>query len=188
MNKIRCFISIDIDPPVKKIIKDFVSFNLKQHIQGRVRWVNPDNLHLTLSFLGDISKDMIPLVKDAIKKVSMESEPFKIELSDLGCFPNFQNPRVLWIGIKEQPILHQIKRNIDRELDNLGVAYDKKSFSPHLTIGRIKGPVKMDWGNLKALDFKAFFIVREILFMESRLYPEGPVYNQIFGGLLTKSI
>jgi 2'-5' RNA ligase len=106
--------------------------------------------------------------------------PFHAELSGFGFFPSFKNPKVFWIGIKEQPELLKLKQDIDKGLDNFNIFYDKKPFSPHLTIGRIKSLLKIKPEIAEALDFKASFLVTKIHLMKSDLMPGGPVYSNLY--------
>ena len=105
----RCFISIELAPSIKNSINDFVQENhLKEYFSG-VRWVKPHNLHITLAFLGEISVDEVSSVKKMLDNISLKQMSFPIELSGVGSFPGFKNPKVLWIGIKEQPKLVTLK-------------------------------------------------------------------------------
>ncbi|MGI5858414.1 MAG: RNA 2',3'-cyclic phosphodiesterase [Tepidanaerobacteraceae bacterium] len=176
----RCFISIELAPSIKNSINDFVQENhLKEYFSG-VRWVKPHNLHITLAFLGEISVDEVSSVKKMLDNISLKQMSFPIELSGVGSFPGFKNPKVLWIGIKEQPKLVTLKKHIDKGLDAFNISYDKKPFSPHLTIGRIKTPIKLKPQIAETLDFVASFSVTEIHLMKSDLLPEGPVYTELY--------
>ena len=101
-------------------------------------------------------------------------------MSGVGFFPNFKNPKVFWIGIKEQPQLFTLKKLIDNGLDNINIHYDNKPFSPHLTIGRIKTPLKIKPEIGEALVFEASFLVTEIHLMKSDLLSGGPVYTDLY--------
>lgn len=175
----RCFISIELEPSIKDSINDFVQQNnLKEYFSG-TKWVKPDNLHITLAFLGEISVDEVSSIKRMLENIPPKHMPFPVELSGLGFFPSLKNPKVFWIGIKEQPELLKLKQNIDKGLDELNISYDKKPFSPHLTIGRIKTPLKIRPEIMGALDFKASFLVTEIHLMKSDLLPAGPIYSGV---------
>lgn len=178
--KVRCFISIELESSIKNNINDFILQNNLSKIFSGVRWIKPDNLHITLAFLGDISADRISDVKKILTKIAPNHMPFSIDLSDLGFFPNLKNPRVLWIGIKEQPNLLKLKDDIDRRLDAFNISYDKKPFSPHLTIGRIKNPLKIEPKAVAELEFKVSFLVTEIYLMKSDLSPTGASYTNLY--------
>jgi len=175
----RCFIAINLDTAVKANIKEFIQQNnLSKNFIG-IKWVKPENLHITLAFLGEITTNQASIIKRMLENVSSKNEPFTIELFDIGFFPNKKNPKVFWIGIKKQPKLLKLKHDIDKGLTEHNINFDKKPFSPHLTIGRIKSPLKIESGIVEALDFKASFLATEMFLMKSDLFSDGPVYSEL---------
>ncbi|HHY42256.1 MAG TPA: RNA 2',3'-cyclic phosphodiesterase [Thermoanaerobacterales bacterium] len=176
----RCFIAINLDSSVKAEIKDFILQNhLNQKFEG-IKWVRPENFHITLAFLGEITDEDILSVKNMLENVASKHASFPIELSGTGFFPNIKNPKVFWLGIKEQPILLKLKQDIDRGLTECNIQYDRKPFSPHLTIGRFKTPLIIKPETVKIQDFKASFLVTEIFLMKSELFSDGPVYTELY--------
>jgi 2'-5' RNA ligase len=134
--------------------------------------------------LGEISVDEVSSVKKMLDKISLKQMSFPVELSGVGFFPTIKNPKVLWIGIKEQPELLKLKKLVENGLDAVNISYDKKPFSPHLTIGRTKTPLKIEPKIVEALDFEASFSVTEIHLMKSDLLPGGPVYIDLYNAKL----
>ncbi len=176
----RCFIAINLNPSVKADIKAFIQENnLYQNLKG-VKWVKPENFHITLAFLGEISDKQAFTIKEMLENISTKHEAFSIELSGSGFFPNIKKPKVFWLGIKEQPKLLKLKNDIDKGLTECNIQYDKKPFSPHLTIGRIKSPIKIKPEILEELNFNTCFWVTEIFLMKSDLFPDGPVYSELY--------
>lgn len=178
--KVRCFISIELESSIKNNINDFILQNNLKKIFSGIRWIKPDNLHITLAFLGDIPTDGISDVKKILTEIAQNHMPFYIELSGLGFFPNLKHPRVLWIGIKEQLNLLKLKDDIDKKLDVFDISYDKKPFSPHLTIGRIRDTFKIEPRAVAELEFKDSFLVTEIYLMKSDLSPTGANYTNLY--------
>jgi len=176
----RCFIAIDLDTSVKDNIREFIELNRLSQIFNNAKWVKPKNFHITLAFLGEITSSQVSNIKEILENISSKHEPFTIELSNLGFFPNRKNPKVFWIGINEQLKLSMLKDDIDRSLTELNVNFDKKPFSPHLTIARFKSPQKIKFEALEALDFRDSFLVNEILLMKSDLFSDGPVYSKLY--------
>jgi len=176
----RCFIAIDLDKTVKDNIKEFIKYKNLSQILKDVKWVKPENFHITLAFLGEVTIDQASTVKDLLEIVSSKYEPFVIELAHFGFFPNRKNPKVFWIGIKEQPKLLKLKYDIDKGLSDCNINFDKKPFSPHLTIGRIKSPVKIESKIVDTLNFKDSFLASEIQLMKSDLFSDGPVYSKLY--------
>ena len=186
--KMRCFISIELDPMTKQIIEDFIRKDNMEKLFREMKWVKPSNLHITLAFLGEISSNKILSVQKMLTDISKKHTSFSIKFSGLGFFPNLKNPRVFWIGIKEQPELWRLKNAIDRGLDILNISYDKKPFSPHLTIGRLKSRTKIESEKLEQVDFKTSFLVKEIHLMKSELSSSGPTYMSLHRALFRNCV
>jgi 2'-5' RNA ligase len=115
-----------------------------------------------------------------MKKISSRHKAFTIRLSGFGCFPDRKSPRVIWIGVQKSRPLYNLKKDIDAELDNLGLTYDKKPFLPHLTIGRVKTPADLKPAIFEVPDFSASFAASEIHLLKSDLFRDGPVYTDVF--------
>lgn len=179
----RVFISIELEDDIKEKICNLVS-HLKQN-NSNIRWVKPENLHITLAFLGEICNKKIPVLCRGLQRVSKTHNSFKITFSNLGFFPNPRNPRVLWIGIERNNKLYNLKQDIDNVLDELGIYFNKKPFLPHLTIGRIKTKI-INYEYFSSINFKSSTEVKGINLMESKLYKTGPIYNSLFEVSLKK--
>src|SRR5713101_1033149 len=138
-NLIRTFVCIEIPESIKDRI-DRLQKTLRQ-IDAQVRWTKPSNIHLTLKFLGGVAPTRIERVAKAVGRAASGIHHFEIEVSGAGCFPSPRSPRVLWIGLPHAPEqLKQLYANIEDELAGEGFAREKRKFSPHLTIGRIRNP------------------------------------------------
>ncbi|ADL07973.1 RNA 2',3'-cyclic phosphodiesterase [Thermosediminibacter oceani] len=176
MNSIRCFISIELDPATRKSVSQFVD-KLK-FLEG-IKWVSEENYHITLAFMGELPVDKVPLVCDTLNSISARHRPFILNLHGSGFFPNTKNPKVFWIGIEKSDELYRLREDIDKTLRALNIDFDPKPFSPHLTIGRIKS--RLDPSLIpREADFSVSFTVKELYFMKSQLFKEGPVYTEIF--------
>ena len=104
-------------------------------------WTKPSNIHLTLKFLGGVETARINRVLKAVERASTGISPFEVEVSGAGCFPSPRSPRVLWVGIAVVPeALKNLYANIEHELAREGFPREKRAFSPHLTIGRMRSP------------------------------------------------
>lgn len=107
--------------------------------QGNISWIKPQNLHLTLKFLGDILPAQLNEIKRTIRKISEASFGFKIKLIDAGVFPNLTTGGIIWIGNQEAPgELKQIVERLETGLSLLGIKKEKRDFRAHITIGRFK--------------------------------------------------
>ncbi len=176
---IRTFICIEIPQSIKERINRLQE-NLRQ-IDAQISWTKPSNIHLTLKFLGGVEVARIERVKKALERAVSGICPFEVEVSGSGCFPSARSPRVLWVGFSNVPErLQQIYSNIEDELAREGFGREKRKFSPHLTIGRIRTPHNAA-RVAEALIASGFeseaFITTEVILMRSDLKPTGSVYT-----------
>jgi 2'-5' RNA ligase len=132
----RAFIAIDLPSNIKGEISK-IQDKLKTNL-ARVNWIKAQNLHLTLKFLGQISPEQLDAVTRIITEISQTTVTFKIRLDDLGVFPNLHDARIIWVGIKQDTQLKQIVRLLETKIADMGIAKEKRDFSAHISIGRIK--------------------------------------------------
>lgn len=177
----RVFIGIEISEPIKaELIR--LQAELRQ-ARAEVTWTKPENIHLTLRFLGEIEERRFAELKQLCAETAAAFQPFTLRLKDIGYFPNFRQPRVVWVGLAgEMEVATQLQKRLDAELIARGFNQEEKPFKPHLTIGRVKS-VK----NMKPLVAKAdmyrlpelAFEVGEIVLFKSELHPAGADYTAL---------
>jgi len=102
-----------------------------------VRWVPPNNIHLTIKFLGDVSPTNMEMLMKMLKLEVSQVPHFSVSVGELGAFPTLKRPRVLWIGIQAPPQLASLVHLVEAETDKLGYVNEERPFSPHLTLGRV---------------------------------------------------
>jgi 2'-5' RNA ligase len=181
MSHFRTFIAIEIGLEVKSRAAALIS-RLRES-GAKVSWTRPENLHLTLKFLGDTPDTRIPEVCRAVAKVASRAQPITIGFRQAGAFPKLERPRTLWIGVEEgMTELLALQENLEDELAELGFPRERRRFSPHLTIGRVRssGPSALALGELlrREQGFVAGETVAdEIEVMASFLSPQGPTYQ-----------
>jgi len=178
---IRTFIAIEIDQNLKKILTD--AQNRFKEIDCSVKWVRPENMHLTLKFLGDVPVKKIDLLKHSLKKIFFMPS-FETELTELGGFPSIERPRILWAGLSdEQGYLTTLVKTLEHDLGKIGFRKDRKSFHPHLTIGRIRTPKNIDRLSKTISDYPLPSgmkqTVRTVTLYQSTLTPTGPIYEPL---------
>ena len=179
--RIRSFISFDISSgEILKKIQDVQEKLVETEADLKV--VKPKNIHITMRFLGEISSETIEKVIEQIEEI--KSQSFDIEFKGIGTFPNIKYPRVIWIGIKKgSNELKEIYTQLEPRLNKIGFNPDKKGFSPHLTIARLRSSRnrKTLTDILRHLEFLEIGIIRaEILKLKkSTLTPSGPIYSTI---------
>ena len=134
MPKFRGFIAIDINPTPK-----IIQFEKEIENTGAdVKLVKPENIHITLKFLGDVDEEKIDQIEKIINDSSKNTDPFTIKLKGSGVFPNQNYIKVIWIGIKQGEPIGIIAGKIDEQLSKMGFKKEKRGFSPHLSIARVK--------------------------------------------------
>lgn len=176
--ELRCFIAVALPETVKDSLGDVL--NILRKSPASVRWIPPENIHLTIKFLGQTDQSLITPMKESLNKKLLTYKPFYITITDVGCFPNERRPRLVWIGIKRSESLSNLQKEIDADLVKFGFSLEKREFSPHLTIGRVKaqhdlpGMLRM----LKELRSSSFanMEVKSISLMQSILKPAGAQY------------
>jgi 2'-5' RNA ligase len=146
----------------------------------KIRWVNPRNLHLTLRFLGEISRSQVETVCLAVRCAAARVDAFSIRFSGAGCFPSARRPKVFWVGIAETKDLLRLFEAVEEELFCAGFPREIRPFSPHLTVGRLRvdraSPALTD--ALTRAEFEAApFLVTHVTVMKSDLKKSGAVYT-----------
>jgi 2'-5' RNA ligase len=178
MEHFRTFIALEIKENIKELL-----VSVQQKIgskTGGIKWVKPNNLHLTLKFLGPTREDKIEDISDILINTADNLNSFNMSVSGLGAFPSSNNSKVIWAGLKADDVLYKLQKDIDISLDFLGFAKEKRPFSPHLTIGRVRdsrAKKKLRDAFEQVRTEPGSFEAENITFYKSDLMPEGPVYT-----------
>lgn len=180
---IRTFVAVELAPSVQQAL-DSVQRKLRQ--EGvPVRWVAPEKIHLTLKFLGEIPLQQAKAVGDAAARVAVESQPFDLEAVGVGVFPNERRPRVIWVGVEgDVGDVCRLQAHLENSCAGLGFPPERRPFSPHLTLGRVRRRARPDelrrLGRIvAALQVPSLgrWHVDEFVVMRSDLRPSGPIYT-----------
>jgi 2'-5' RNA ligase len=181
MAAIRSFICIVLPEELKAKIAELQSGLKREPVS--VSWTKPENVHLTLKFLGDVEETRLEQVKEAISQTAQAHARFELIAHSCGVFPNEKNPRVLWVGLKDESgVLSPLVAEIEERLSRIGFAKEDRPFRVHLTIGRVRsrGNAQELARKLIASDFPAHrFPVERIVLMRSDLKPTGAVYTPL---------
>ena len=182
MEVIRCFVATEIPNELKTKIEEYI-LSLRK-ISHDIKWIRAKNLHITLKFLGEIPQELLLKVQSELSGISNIVKPFKLSIGDVGFFPNQYKPRVIWLGRQNDVnnSLFKIHEWIDENLEPLGFEREKRRFSPHLTLGRIKSPG--DYKHLKEYfnkyKFQTYnFKISDVVLMKSVLKPSGAEYSKL---------
>ena len=147
-----------------------------------IKFVEPENIHLTLKFLGDVQEDMIDDVIKVIEAISFD--PFTFMIEGVGVFPNMRRPQTIWAGITDGLTeLSHVFNLVENGLSKLGFEKERRRFNPHLTLGRVRSGRNRDQlvDSLKAVSDEEFGKVNvdEITLKKSVLTPKGPIYTTL---------
>ncbi|MCP4715590.1 MAG: RNA 2',3'-cyclic phosphodiesterase [Deltaproteobacteria bacterium] len=179
MESLRTFIALELPEQLKKRLG-----KLRDELQGRVsgvRWVKPDNIHLTLKFLGPTGADKVERIAGILKQESRGLMAFSLQVAGLGAFPNTRNPKVVWAGLKVDEGLAILQQRLELALVPAGFAEEKRPFVPHLTLGRVRKPqarteLRAVFEQHGEIDLGTYTACR-VTFYQSDLLPSGPVYT-----------
>jgi len=186
MEQVRSFIAIELPDELRReLVK--LEARLKSAEPPGIKWVDPYGIHLTLKFLGNIAVDRIEEITGAIAQAAEGIAPFHIAVKDLGVFPNLRRPQVAWVGMSgETDKLCQLQKQIESHLARLGFAAESRSFTPHLTLARLRNQVspqeRQKFGQLIAsTSFEAASTIEvdTICLIRSQLTREGAIYSRI---------
>ena len=149
----------------------------------KIRWVKPENLHITLKFFGETPVEKIDIITGVIKKIALNHHPIKIQLKKTGIFGSRYKPRVIWFGVGENKQFLLLAREILTELDKVGFPIDRQNFVPHLTLGRMR-TVRNKIAFQEAIQSVSNVFVQEskinsIKLFESKLRVTGVFYDII---------
>jgi len=188
---VRAFIAIELKVETIAFIQKFQdglrSYGLK------ARWITPENIHLTLKFLGDINNQDVKKAGDALISATGENAAIRLRAKGIGIFPGVKRPRIIWAGTAGQTKeLLNLQKNLDEKLQTFGFPKEKRPFKGHLTIARIKK--KIDAKRLidAMKEFSGFesktFMVDEVVLFKSELKPSGAVYTKLMSAALATSV
>ncbi len=175
----RLFVALELSNQQKSEISAFQG-TIKQYMDG-VRWVKPEALHLTLKFLGETEESCIEEIAAALDEIAASMNPFDVIYGESGVFPSPRKARVIWVGLREgNEAVRDLASRVDRALNRIGFEPEKRSYTPHLTIGRVKKslPEKvvhryLEQGNTFTT---AGYTIKSAVLYESKLSPRGATY------------
>jgi 2'-5' RNA ligase len=178
---VRTFIAIELPEEIKAAIAALQA-ELRR-ARAEVSWTKPENLHLTLKFLGEIEEQRIGQIESACIETAAAAAPFTLSLTGAGVFPHASRPRVLWVGLAgEVEKVKLLQSDLDERLARAGFEREARAFQPHLTAGRIKSPKGAPALVSRAQAYRLpalSFTVREVVVMRSQLHPAGARYTPL---------
>jgi 2'-5' RNA ligase len=178
---IRSFIAVQLSDELKTGIGN--SITIFKKTGADVKWIKPENLHITLKFLGNIEEDQIGPIASHISDIALKHANFNFTLIGTGAFPDYRRARVLWIGIRDHNHLLSVVRDIENSMEREGFDRDRRPFSPHITIGRVRSPRGIDKLTAELVKYRNMDFGTQsagsIHLIKSVLKPGGAEYSTI---------
>lgn len=176
----RLFIGIHLPGPLRRRIDEATRTLRDESLP--VRWIEPENFHVTLKFLGDVPGDRISDVERVMISIGERTRRFSIQLGGFGAFPTVRRPRVFWIGIEASSELRSLKQDIEFGLVGVGFQSELRAFHPHVTLGRVRprqgaGTFRGLDERLAAMTFQEEAEVVSVDLFRSRTSPGGTHYS-----------
>jgi 2'-5' RNA ligase len=174
-SQMRVFFGIGLPPQIRKQIKGFVD-SLKPRLP-RMKWVEEENLHITLRFLGEVDEARISSISSAANQAASAFRKFDVVLGELGAFPNPRKARVFWWGLaKGAEDSSALFKALEDNLVNQGFDKEKRRYHPHITLARLRYPAPLPLEGLSSPSGLSF-TASSFTFYQSTLTPQGPIYK-----------
>jgi RNA 2',3'-cyclic 3'-phosphodiesterase len=181
---IRAFIAVELPVEIKNNLRECQA-RLQSSSGNQVKWVDPEIIHLTLKFMGNINVTDVNPVTTAMLDAAVQGHSFKLQIQNWGAFPNLNRVQVIWVGLGgDLAILLELQKNLENNLAKLGFVTEARPFAPHLTLGRVRDTAssidKQNIGKaIAALKVESIltFPVISLNLMQSKLRPQGPEYT-----------
>ena len=177
----RTFIAVKIEP--HSYLLDLMSLCIERLQDEFVKWVEPENMHLTLKFLGNTSSEQVEKIKEYFENDIKQNSGFSFNLTGLGFFKSGGQPRVIYSGIVDYQELKNLYDQIENNMFQVGFEKDSRKFNPHLTLGRIKSlknkRLLFDLVEKFRNEKIQMVEVKEVILYQSILKPEGPTYKPL---------
>lgn len=178
---LRLFIAVELDPKLREELAKLQKELKKSGADAK--WVAPDNIHLTLKFLGATPTDKIEAINNALQETAFLTPCLNATISQLGAFPRIESARIIWIGVNEgKTELESLVGKIETRLFELGFPREEHPFAAHLTLARVRSPLNRQnlVEKLKQTKFPALIQpIAAIVLFKSTLTPKGPVYEAL---------
>ena len=177
----RSFVAVEPDPALRDWLGRAIAVLREAH-HPNLRWGRPENIHLTLKFLGDVHRDRVGEVLAVIESSARMQESFVLPFGDFGQFGGARAPGILWLGLQPGEELNRLtalQAGLEHELQRIGFAVERRPWKPHLTLARNPRHREVgDWRRLaRSVEKPPALEVREWTLFRSDLTDEGPRYS-----------
>jgi 2'-5' RNA ligase len=181
----RLFIALELEPSVRKRLRE-TQESLRRNMDGGwVRWVQPDGIHLTLKFLGEVEASRVEGVNSAVEAQASRQPSCRFTVGGVGAFPNPERARVLWVGIRDaEDGVRGLQAGLEGALSQLGFEREGRRYTPHLTLGRVRDGTGRD-SLARLAEALAAYTPPEpmqtssetVMLVSSELRPGGPIHT-----------
>lgn len=183
---VRAFVAVALPAGVKGTLGRVLTSFSRALGTRDIKWVDPEGCHITLKFLGDVQQSRIPAVEEAMRRAVRSASPFALTFDTIGVFPAREGPRVIWVGSAvESAPLNALQQNVEGELAAVAFPADRRRFSPHITLGRVRD--RAERSSLRGLEAAisegrslleppAVAHVDAAVLFQSTLTPHGAIY------------
>lgn len=173
----RVFLALELPGAAKEYLLT-VTKTMSQRIQG-VKWVKAEGLHVTLKFFGEIEEKKVQEIGEALQGISKQYLAMPVQLKEINAFPDLMRPRVIVVTFQEGvDNMKAIFHDIESRLFAVGIEKEKRGFTPHITIGRVKDAAPLLKRNILPLEEKRFLLDNLVLY-QSTLTREGALYTPL---------
>ena len=187
----RLFIATPVSAEIRAILSTAVGRVRARLTRNPIRWVSPDNLHLTFRFLGETPETDVDPITKRLRGACANFSPLDVQVGGLGCFPNFAEPRVIWVGLGNTSRLVKLHTAIQNATAEFGAkeasahTTERTTFSPHLTVGRLKDVSRSERRRVgreleqQTMSNLGCWLIDRVVLMESQLTSAGPCYEEL---------
>ncbi|MBM3834377.1 MAG: RNA 2',3'-cyclic phosphodiesterase [Verrucomicrobia bacterium] len=189
---VRAFVSISPEAELIAELRKLQETVAPDCERRLVKWTRPDQIHLTLRFLGNVRAEQVNPLSEALRRACEPFQPFEIRVDQIGCFPSPRRPSVIWVGIAgDLNQLQKLQEAVQHATEPFARHSENRAFHPHLTIGRVKARGgdwgSGDWIRQAQVTSNGKWSVTEVKLMQSKLGPEGSTYTALLTALLARS-
>ena len=181
-DSIRAFIAVPLNPTLRQVIVK--AQTALKPLDMDVKWVEPDNIHLTLKFLGDIVPKDVTQIKTAMSDLYKNVKAVKTRVQVLGAFPDSRHPRVIWMSLDDtHSQIAGLALLLKNGLAKIGHPKDSRTFKAHITLGRVRSPKNTSTFTRVIHDYRLDKdreeLLNRIILFKSTLTPHGPIYEPL---------
>src|SRR5664280_68242 len=176
----RAFMAVEVN---KRLVNKILEIQkMLAEANALVKFVEPENLHFTFKFLGDITPEKAEAIVEMAEEKVKNYRPFDINIQGTGVFPNLGYIKVIWLGVEEPDTFSQMQEDFDKEFVKMGFNRER-SYIPHLTVGRVKGEQNKELLMSVVKELEDIEVgtmkVDKLILKESDLTPVGPIYTDL---------